>query len=146
MNTIEISNILHRNKYTRDYFRGVHSSNTIVPHNTFPYGIIVNTDKAGERGTHWVAIYVHNNDSAEYFDSFGQRPNIEIEKFINNFKHVKMNNIKIQSSFDTSCGPHVIYYMIQKCRGKSLAAIIKELNTPYSDSLVKLFVYELLKL
>jgi hypothetical protein len=143
MNSLEISNILSKNRFTKNYFQGVYSSNNINSYNNFPYGLVVNTDRAGEPGTHWVAIFVKNADNVEYFDSYGEPPNSNIENFLKNFKIINKNKTKIQSIFDISCGPHVIYYIIQKCRGKSMNDITNELDTPFSDSLVKLFVYEL---
>lgn len=146
MNSNEIANILSKNRFTKECFRGVYSSNNIISQYLFPYCLVVNTDKEGQPGTHWVAIYVNNNKEAEYFDSFGKPPNDEIAKFLNQFELVHINKNKIQSNYDTSCGPHVIYYLIQKCRGNSLNTIIKELNSSFSDSLVKMFVYHLIKL
>ena len=146
MNSLEISSILHKNKYSKQCFKGVFSSNNIRTtfDNDYPYGLVVNTDKAGEPGTHWVAIFVQNANTAEYFDSYGENPNRDIENFLKTFKYVNKNKSKIQSAFDISCGPHVIYYIIEKCKGKTLNEIINSLSTPYADSFVKLYAYELL--
>jgi hypothetical protein len=144
MNSSEINKILQNNIYTKNYFKGVYPSNNIPSLNQFPFTLIVNTDPLGQPGTHWVAIYAINQNSAEYFDSFGNSPNTNIGSYLNRFKDVNRNKTKIQSIFDNSCGAHVIYYTIQKCRGSNLETIIKELNNPYSDSLVKLYVYNLI--
>ena len=43
---------------------------------------IINLDEYSDIGTHWVALYVHNND-VTYFDSFGvERIRKEIKAFI----------------------------------------------------------------
>ena len=44
---------------------------------------VINLDEYSDIGTHWVALYVHNND-VTYFDSFGIENILkEIKKFIN---------------------------------------------------------------
>lgn len=144
MNSSQISTILKNNNQTKNCFKGVFSANNIKSFNNFPYGIVVNTDRVGEPGTHWVAIYAVDGENAEYFDSYGEEPNLFITNFLNQFNNVNKNKIKIQSIFDISCGPHVIYYLTQKCMGKTLKGIINEISSPYSDSLVKLFVYNLI--
>ena len=46
---------------------------------------VINLDEYSEIGTHWVALYVHNND-VTYFDSFGvEHIPKEIKTFI---KHI----------------------------------------------------------
>jgi hypothetical protein len=142
MNSLEIANILNSNSITNKRFKGVYAADTIKNFDSMPYCIVVNTDKYGEPGTHWVAIYVHDSENIEYFDSFAEQPVENIEKILNQFKNVKMNNTKLQSIWDNSCGAHVIYYIIQKCQGKSLQDVVSALNSPYNDSLVKLFVYD----
>ena len=46
---------------------------------------IINLDEYSDIGTHWVALYMQNNNNVIYFDSFGveQVPK-EIRAFINN--------------------------------------------------------------
>ena len=49
--------------------------------------------------THWVALYVHNND-VTYFDSFGvEHIRKDIRTFVNN-KNIKTNIFRIQE-FDS---------------------------------------------
>ena len=57
---------------------------------------IINLDEYSDIGTHWVALYVHNDD-VTYFDSFGVKhiPK-EIKTFINN-KNITTNIFRIQA-------------------------------------------------
>ena len=48
-------------------FNGVYSRDKLP--NIKDGAYIVNLDEYSDIGTHWVALYVHNND-ASYFDSF----------------------------------------------------------------------------
>ena len=49
-------------------FNGVYSRDNLTEIKDGVY--IRNIDEYSDIGTHWVALYVHNND-ASYFDSFG---------------------------------------------------------------------------
>lgn len=146
MNSLEISNILSSNSMTKKCFKGVFSANNIKDFEDFPYGVVINTDKFGEPGTHWVALYVIDKNTAEYFDSFAQTPTKYINNYLKKFKDLKMSHTKIQSIFDTSCASHVIYFLFHRCKGISFNSIMEQLNDPFSDSFVKLFVYRLLKI
>jgi hypothetical protein len=141
MNSIQIDRILRK----IDCYRGVYSSNNIQRFQNYPYALVANTDKMGEMGTHWVGMYVPNSNTIEYFDSFAEPPNPDIEKFLNQFKHIKMNTKKLQSIFDNSCGSHVIYFLVNRCRGEKFDSIVHNLSNSYSDAFVKLFVYNLVK-
>ena len=57
---------------------------------------VINLDEYSNIGTHWVALYVQNNN-VTYFDSFGvEHIPKEIKAFINN-KNIKKNIFKIQA-------------------------------------------------
>ena len=119
MNTSQIASILANNNITKNYFKGATPSNRIQKYNTYPYALVANTDKSGEKGTHWVAMFVRSPSVIEYFDSFGEEPNDEIFSFLSSFSIIIKNISKLQSIFDTSCGAHVIFFLIQRCSGKS---------------------------
>ena len=57
---------------------------------------VINLDEYSDIGTHWVALYVHNDDLT-YFDSFGVKhiPK-EIKTFINN-KNITTKIFRIQA-------------------------------------------------
>ena len=65
---------------------------------------VINLDEYSDIGTHWVALYVQNNN-VTYFDSFGVEliPK-EIKAFINNDKNIKINIFRIQATDSTMCG------------------------------------------
>ena len=63
----------------------------------------INLDEYSDIGTHWVALYVKNND-VTYFDSFGvEHIPKEILKFIGN-KNIKTNIFRIQANDSIMCG------------------------------------------
>ena len=50
-------------------FNGVYSIDNLSKIKDGTY--IINLDEYFDIGTHWVALYVQNNNSATYFNSFG---------------------------------------------------------------------------
>ena len=64
---------------------------------------VINLDEYSDIGTHWVALYVSNND-VTYFDSFGvEHIPKEIKTFISN-KNIKTNIFRIQAYDSVMCG------------------------------------------
>ena len=64
---------------------------------------IINLDEYADIGTHWIALYVKNNEVI-YFDSFGvEHVPKEIKKFIEH-KNTKTNIFKIQADDSIVCG------------------------------------------
>ena len=64
---------------------------------------VINLDEYSDIRTHWIALYVQNND-VTYFDSFGvERIPKEIKTFINN-KNIKTNIFRIQAYDSIMCG------------------------------------------
>ena len=63
-------------------FNGIYSRDNLPKVKDGAY--VINHDEYSDIGTHWVALYVHNND-ATYFDSFGvEHIPKETKAFINN--------------------------------------------------------------
>ena len=82
-------------------FNGVYSRDTLTKIKEEAY--IKNLDEYSDIGTHWVALYVHN-ENVTYFDSFGVEHILkEIKIFINN-KKIKTNIFRIQSCDSIMCG------------------------------------------
>ncbi|KAF4522352.1 hypothetical protein B566_EDAN011072, partial [Ephemera danica] len=77
-----------------------------------PAIFIVNTDKAGAPGQHWVSIYISKKGHCEYFDSFGMPPYIPAHvDFINRHsKKLVYNNVSFQSMDSSLCGHYCCVY------------------------------------
>ena len=70
-------------------FNGVYSRDNLPRIRDGSY--MINLDEYSDIGTHWIAMYVQNNDVI-YFDSFGvEHIPKEIKTFIGN-KNIKTNN------------------------------------------------------
>ena len=82
-------------------FNGVYSRDNLPKIKDGTY--VISLDEYCDIGTHWVALYVSNND-VTYFDSFGVE-NIpkEIKAFIAN-KNITTNIFRIQAYDSVMCG------------------------------------------
>ena len=64
-----IANFQIQNYYQDETkFNGVYSRDNLTKIKDGAY--VINLDECSDIGTHWVALYVHNDD-VTYFDSFG---------------------------------------------------------------------------
>ena len=63
------------------YFRGVFLLDTLPRKSNKKECGIVNFDKSGGPGTHWVAWY-KNGKTKIYFDSYGVQPPLEVIKYL----------------------------------------------------------------
>ena len=80
---------------------------------------IINLDECSDIGTHWVALWVNNNN-VTYFDSFGvEHIPKEIIKFIEN-RNIKTNIFRLQSYDSIMYGYFCIGFIDFMFKGKSL--------------------------
>ena len=80
---------------------------------------VINLDEYSDIGTHWVALYVQNND-VTYFDSFEvEHIPKEIETFTGN-KNIKTNIFRIQAYDSIMCRYFCIGFIDFMLAGKTL--------------------------
>ena len=97
-------------------FNGVYSRDNLPKIKDGPY--VINLDEYSDIGTHWIALYVLNND-VTYFDSFGvEHIPKEIKAFIGN-KNIKTNIFKIQTYDLILCGYFCIGFIDFMLAGKT---------------------------
>ena len=83
-------------------FKGVYSRDNLLQ-KIKNGSYIKNLDEYADVGTHWIVLYISNNN-AIHFDSFGvERILKEITKFIGN-KNIKANIFRIQAYDSIMCG------------------------------------------
>ena len=98
-------------------FHGVYSWDNLQKIKDGAY--IINLDEYSDIGTHWVALYVQNND-VTYFDSFGvEHIPKEIRTFISN-KNIKTKIFRIQAYDSVMCKYCCIRFIDFMLAGKSL--------------------------
>ena len=80
---------------------------------------VINLEEYSDIGTHWIALYVKNNDIT-YFDSFGvEHIPKEIKAFIKN-RNIKTNIFRIQAYDSIMCGYFCIGFIDFMFKGKAL--------------------------
>ena len=75
-------------------FNGVYSRNTLPKIKNGAY--VVNLDQYADSGTHWIGLYLKNNE-AIYYDSFGAEYVPKEIKIIFGNKDIKTNTFRIQT-------------------------------------------------
>ena len=99
-------------------FNGVYSKDNLTK--TIKNGAyVINLDEYPDAGTHWIALYVKNNEVI-YFDSFGvEHVPKEIKGFIRD-KNIKTNISRIQADSSIVCGYFCIEFIDFMFAGSSL--------------------------
>ncbi len=128
MNNGQIHALLKSHLETKNVFVSVYAADNLprLPRDNRPCAYIANTAPINNAGEHWVCFFFPKNDPPEYFDSLGFPP------LINDFFHfletdqnkIIFNDCPIQNPFSTTCGQHVIHYILKKCRHMSMKDII----------------------
>ena len=98
-------------------FNGVYSRDNLSKIKDGAY--VINLDEYSDIGTHWVALWVNNNN-VTYFDSFGvEHIPKEIIKFIEN-RNITTNIFRIQAYDSIMCGYFCIGFSDFMLKSKSL--------------------------
>ena len=99
-------------------FNGVYSRDNL-PNKIKDGAYVINLDEYSDIGTHWIALYVKNNDIT-YFDSFGvEHIPKETKAFVKN-RNIKTNIFRIQGYDSIMCGYFCIGFINFMFKGKSL--------------------------
>ena len=99
-------------------FNGVYSRESLPKIKDEAY--IINFDEYSDIGTHWVSLWVNDNNNFTYFDSFGvEHIPKEIKAFIK-IKNIKTNIFSIQASDSIMCGYFCIGFTDFMFKGKTL--------------------------
>ena len=99
-------------------FNGVYSRDNLTQLKDGAY--LINLDECSDIGTHWVALYV-NNDDVTYFDSFGvEHIPKEIKTFIDCSLSITTNIFRIQAFDSIMCGHFCIGFIDFVLPGKTL--------------------------
>jgi len=124
MNTEEIGRVLRR--VCANEFDGVFSADMLPAK---PHLLVVNTDASHKPGRHWVCMCMENG-CGEYFDSFGQPPTANFERYLN--RHCSswtFNSRQLQSVISRFCGHYCICYCVLRSRGIDMSKIVNSFTT-----------------
>ena len=99
-------------------FNGVYSRDNLPKIKDGAY--VINLDEYSDIGTHWVALYVHNND-VTYFDSFSvEHIPKEVKAFIDRSLSITTNIFRIQACDSIMSGYFCIGFIDFMLAGKTL--------------------------
>ena len=106
-----------------------------------PLAMVINLDPASLPGSHWVGLFINENNIANYFDSFG-RCNVSdhILEFLrlNNIKYLQHNTTSIQDKSSMTCGVYCILFIRMLCSSFTFEDFMRIFtkNTKNNDVLV----------
>ena len=99
---------------------------------------IINLDEYSDTGTHWIPLWVNNND-VTYFDSFGvEHIPKEIKGFVKN-QNIKTNVFRIQANGSVMCWYFCIGFIDLMFKGKTLTEftnLVSPNNFKKSDEII----------
>lgn len=133
MNNLQLTAVLTSDIFAQRVFCGVFPRD-ILPRRVQtrrPCAYVINTDRYGKPGEHWVCVFFDGFGKSEYFDSFGLPPlHSDIEQFIKrNSQSSRYNQRFLQDLTSSACGLYVIYYVLIKSRGGSLNRMLTCFNS-----------------
>ena len=121
-------------------FVGVYSSD-LIPHLiTEPCCLILNTDPHTEKGTHWLAIYLHPKScSAYFFDSYGLPPLLPpVHEFLRrNCSLWTYNKVQLQGPASTVCGHYCCLFALYMDQGYTPQQFIANFASTDADKQIK---------
>ena len=153
MNSQKIVQLTQRCKYLRPVFIGVYARDTLPTKRLTKrksWALIVNLDTHLEAGSHWIAIYMpRKSNYVEYWDSTGRPPrHITILNFLKQRDYYYFNNIRLQSSYTTTCGQYCLFFLCSRAHGltrKEILNFFKSDNLLFNDRFVNRVVQDIFK-
>ena len=147
MDTVQLTLILRKDRYTRGVFQGVYPSDKLPTSAlSYPALFIANVDTNGKPGSHWIAFYFTEGKEGEFFDSYGLPPSSYTGTFTtflnNNSSSWKFNLVPLQSMESKVCGHYCLYFALFHSRQFIMSTIVHRFSTNNrrSDFLVKRFI------
>ena len=104
-------------------FRGVFLLDTLPKKMNNKECGIVNFDKSGGLGTHWVAWY-KNGKNKIYFDSYGVQPPIEVINYLG--KPIRYNTDQVQPVGEVFSGHLCLYVLKELSEGHEFQSILNK--------------------
>ena len=135
MNTVQLDRLADSQPTLKPYFYGT------VPCDRLPrspdkkglVGYIVNTDREGQPGRHWLALLTYD-DECEILDSYAlplktYLTTEPLEMWLNkHWKIVIQNSQSLQSLYSRSCGDYALFFLIDRSKGKSMDEFLKRFD------------------
>lgn len=140
MNSLDITNVLRENKFTRRIFMGVFPIDRLPDSKLkLPIFVVINTAVSSHPGEHWIAIYIPKYGKyIEMFDSYGRFfSNNFITKFIqinSKKKIILFNSIQLQGPFSSVCGQYCCVYGYFRSREKTMDKFLRQFSGKFVEN------------
>lgn len=142
MDTEQIIRVLSSDPYAKETFLDVFPSDWLpkTRQSKRPLSLVVNTHPHNQPGEHWLAVYLEDQNSGEFFDSYGHPPNSalfpqSIMLFLNkNVTGTVFQTKQLQDPQSVACGHHCVFFLHHRSKGLSFEQILK---LYYSDDLAQ---------
>ena len=121
LSNFELENAARKLKIS--YFRGVFLLDTLPRKPNKKECGIVNFDKSGCSGTHWVAWY-KNGKTKIYFNSYGVQPPLEVIHYLGSPIHHNTN--QLQPAGEVFCGHLCLYVLKEVSEGREFQDILNK--------------------
>ena len=137
MNTDQLECAVRTDNRLNAVVRGVYSSDNLPQYvHRYPSAFISNTDPSDLRGEHWVMFWFHSPSYGEFWDSLGHKADHYSEHFDtfikNNVITCKYNTHALQHKAFSTCGFHVLFYLLMKCNKMRMSQIIDFAKSTYN--------------
>ncbi|XP_038069823.1 uncharacterized protein LOC119739037 [Patiria miniata] len=150
MDSEQVQYALLHDKYSRRYFEGVYPVNGLPQERVpWPSAFVITARSVPSFGmNHWVAVYITPYGEGEVFDSLGKPPKHPmLQEFLrNNTIRTVYNRLRIQGDYSEVCGHHVLFFLLQRCRGFHPEYIVRNFcpDRKLNDAFVECFARPLL--
>ncbi len=110
----QINCALRANSTTRGTFKGCFAIDKIPFEQRRPLSFVINSDKAGDPGEHWMCVYIDGQQTV-FFDSLGLPPNMyskQLHEYLTKMSGRQgfwENSIQLQSDYSNLCGQYCIH-------------------------------------
>jgi hypothetical protein len=113
-----------------------------------PASYVINTDRARDKGQHWVAFFIDKDKSTDYWDSYGTAPVRKMYRWLRARKcdPIRYNRKMVQGFTARTCGAYCVYFLHMRAMGVPLDMITDTFinyQFDYNDALVRALLKKL---
>ena len=128
LNNVQLDYLATHDPVLKPHFFGTVACDRLPsrPEKHSPRGYIVNTDPYNKPGKHWIALWTHDSNVCEVFDSYALLLDVyqttrPLQDWLKkHWKFVVQNEQSLQSLYSQSCGDYTLMYVRARARGNSM--------------------------
>ena len=131
LTTRQLDYLARQDPYLEPIFKGVFASDQLPKEKEIQTrsAYIVNVDTHDKQGSHWLSIFVEN-DQCEVFDSYGlpinwYKPSPFVTWVFKHYQDVSSNVGQLQATDSNTCGHYALFSLFARARGKSMESFIQ---------------------